>query len=81
MSSSDKSVHKSIQRVKELSHSLNLKADVIQKANEMIKQITDKETLKGRSIDARVATVIFMASRIENQPKPIKSILAFTDCS
>lgn len=65
MSASDKTIQKGMQRIRELSHSLNIKAPVIQKANEMFKSITDSETLKGRSIDARVATIIFMASRYE----------------
>ena len=81
MSAADKSISKGIRRIKELSHSLNLKADVISRSNDMLKQISDKDTLKGKSIDARVATIIFMASRLEQQPKPIKAILAFTDCT
>jgi transcription initiation factor TFIIB len=81
MSGSDRAIQEGMKRIRELSHSLNLKANVIRKANEMFKQITDSGVLKGRSIDARVATLIFMASRYEDQPKAIKSILAFTECS
>ena len=32
-------------------------------------------------MDARVATIIFMASRIVDQHKPIKKILSFTECT
>ena len=47
----------------------------------MYKMIADSGSLKGRSVDARVATVIYMASRFADQPKQIKHILAFTDCT
>lgn len=51
------------------------------KAYELYKQIADEGTLRGRSIDSRVATIIFMASRIVDQHRPIKKILAFTECT
>ena len=81
LSSSDKTIQKGHQRIKELAHCLNLKSQTLNKAFDMYKIISDSQGLKGRSIDARVATIIFMASRYEDQPKPIKTILAFTECS
>lgn len=45
------------------------------KAQEIYKTIEDKG-IKGVSMLAKVATVIFVASRIEKQPKTIKDILA-----
>ena len=45
---------------------MNLKAATVNKAYDMYKQVADEGNLKGRSIDARVATVIFMASRYED---------------
>ena len=38
-------------------------------------------TLRGRSLDARVATVIFIASRLTDSHKPVDKILAFSECS
>lgn len=81
LSSGDKTIQKGHQQIRELSHCLNLKKDTVDKALDLYKQISDLGSMKGRSIDARVATVIFMASRFTEQPKPIKTILAFTDCT
>jgi len=81
LTSSDKTIQRGHQLIRELAHCLNLKAVTIDKAYELYKQIADSGQLRGRSVEARVATVIFMASRFTDQPKPIKTILAFTDCS
>ena len=40
----------------------------------------DLGTLKGKSLDARVATVIFIACRLTDSHEPIDKILAFTEC-
>jgi transcription initiation factor TFIIIB Brf1 subunit/transcription initiation factor TFIIB len=61
--------------IKEMATRLNLKEPVVNKAQEIYKQIEDKG-IKGVSINSKVATVIFIASRIEKQPKTIKDILA-----
>ncbi len=53
---------------------LNLKEPVVNKAQDLFKQIEDKG-IKGVNLLAKVATVIFIASRLENQPKTIKDIL------
>lgn len=53
---------------------LNLKDPAINKACDIYKQIEDKG-IRGVSITAKVATVVFVASRIEKQPKSIKEIL------
>lgn len=38
----------------------------------------DSGMLKGKSVTAKVAAVIFVASRLQNQPRDIKQILAVT---
>lgn len=63
LTSADKTIQRGHQLIKELSHCLNLKAPTIDKSFELYKQIADSGQLRGRSIEARVATVIFMASR------------------
>ena len=60
--------------IKDMATRLNLKEPAINKAYEIYKQIEDKG-IKGVSILAKVATVVFIASRIEKQPKGIKEIL------
>ena len=81
MSNTDKMIQKGHSRIKEISSSLGLKAATIDKAFDLYKQIADDGKLKGRSIDARVATCIFMASRLVDQPKAIKKILVYSDCT
>ena len=63
MTESDKTIIKGHSRIKEVASCLNIKEATIAKALDLFKQITDNNLLKGRSIDARVATVVFMASR------------------
>ena len=41
----------------------------------------DLGTLKGKSQDARVATVIFIATRLTDCVKPVDQILTFSECS
>jgi transcription initiation factor TFIIIB Brf1 subunit/transcription initiation factor TFIIB len=60
---------------------LNLKDACINKAYELYKQINANNDLRGRTVDSRVATVIFMASRLVDQSKPIEKILQFTECT
>lgn len=81
MSNTDKMIQKGHSRIKEISSCLGLKTATVDKAFDLYKQIADDGKLKGRSIDARVATCIFMASRLVDQPKAIKKILVYTDCS
>lgn len=79
MSAADRSITKGLRRIKEVASCLSLKEATITKACDLYKKIADSGELKGKSIDSRVATCIFMASRIVGQPKPIKKILTFSD--
>jgi transcription initiation factor TFIIIB Brf1 subunit/transcription initiation factor TFIIB len=60
--------------IRDLATRLNLKEPVLNKAFEIYKMIEDRG-IRGVSITAKVATVIFMAARIEKQPKGIKEII------
>ncbi len=60
--------------IKDMAQRLNLKEPALNKAYEIYKQIEDKG-IKGVGLPAKVATVIFIASRLEKQPKGIKEIL------
>ena len=44
----------------------------MQKAQELLKKVEDDGRLKGKSMNAKVATIIFITSRQAEQPKPIK---------
>lgn len=62
--------------------SLNMNhADVKFQAFDFLKQIEDKKVLKGKSIDAKVATVIYFAARhCKRQQAPL-DILKYCSCS
>lgn len=47
----------------------------------MLKRVEDNGSLKGKSVNAKVAAIIFVASRQVNQPKNIKSILDATQAT
>lgn len=77
----DQAILKGHARIKEIASYLSLKQPTVDKAFELYKKITDSGQLKGKGQDARVATIIFIASRMTDSHKPIDKILAFTDCS
>jgi transcription initiation factor TFIIIB Brf1 subunit/transcription initiation factor TFIIB len=81
MNSADKTIVKGQQRIKEVAQCINIKDSTIDKSFQLYKQICDSGLLKGMSIDARVATCVFMATRLMDQHKPIKKILQYTECS
>jgi len=60
----DKSITKGQRAIREYAYQLNLKDPTINKANELYKQIEEKGILKGKSVIAKVAAVIFVASRL-----------------
>lgn len=60
---------------------LNLKDILLAKAEEWLKKVEDNGSLKGKSVNAKVAAIIFIASRQVNQPKSIKSILDATQAT
>lgn len=81
MNAADQAILKGHARIKEIASCLSLKQPTIEKSYELYKKIQDLGTLRGRSQDARVATVIFIASRLTDSHKPIDKILAFSECS
>lgn len=78
LNAKDKLITKGLRAIKDYSQPLNLKEPTIHRACDLYKQIEDNGLLKGKSVVAKVAAVIFVASRLQNQPKNIKSILLVT---
>ena len=78
LNAKDKLIQKGLRAIKDFSQNLNLKEMTIHRANELYKKIEDDGVLKGKSVDAKVAAVIFVASRLENQARNIKQILQVT---
>lgn len=78
LNAKDKLITKGLRAIKDYSLHLNLKEGTIVRASKLYKQIEDNGMLKGKSVTAKVAAVIFVASRLQNQPRDIKQILAVT---
>ena len=64
MTAADQAIVKGHARIKEIASCLSLKQATIEKGFELYKKIMDSGQLRGKSIDARVATVIFIATRM-----------------
>lgn len=80
LSAKDKQISKGLRAIKEMAGRLNLKEPTQNRACEIYNKIEVKG-IRGASLMAKVATVIFIASRIEKQPKGIKEILAIDQVS
>ena len=65
-------MNKGFKLLRDLSVQLNIKESLMQKAQELLKKVEDDGRLKGKSMNAKVATIIFITSRQAEQPKPIK---------
>jgi len=74
----DKAMQKGLQRIKEFSSKLNIKDSVRKTADGLFAIVEKSEKLKGKNLDAKVAMLLFVASRKKDQPKQIKDILAIT---
>lgn len=66
MTAKDKLITKGIRSIKDYALHLNLKEGTISKANDLYKLVEDNGMLKGKSVQAKVAAVIFVASRLMN---------------
>lgn len=64
LSAKDKQISKGLRAIRDITTRLNLKEPVFNKACEIYKEIEDRG-IKGISLTAKVATVVFIASRLE----------------
>ena len=55
--------------IKDIAGNLNIKQITIEKSLELYKEVEDSGKLKGKSVNAKVAAVIFVASRKTSAPK------------
>lgn len=77
-SAKDKQKQKGFKLIKDIQTRLNLKEPTVNKAQSLYSQIEDNGQLKGKNSNAKVAAVIFVASRQTGFPKSIKHILETT---
>jgi len=63
-SSDDRSLHKGLAKIKEWSVILNFDEQVVDKAEEQYRKLeTARDTFKGRSIEAIITAILYIASR------------------
>ena len=72
LNSKDKLITKGLRAIKEFALPLNLKEPTVHRASELYNKIESNGMLKGKSVTAKVAAVIFVASRLTGHPKNIK---------
>ena len=76
----EKNITQGFNRIRLVAESLNLNhQDVKNMAFEYLKRIEDNKLLKGKSLDAKVAVVIFMAARNTQKRKKIDDILRYVN--
>lgn len=63
LTTKDKQIIKGQKLIRELKTSLNLKDALVSKAEELLKKVEDDGSLRGKSVNAKVAAIIFVASR------------------
>mmetsp|Transcript_80213 Transcript_80213/g.111060 ORF Transcript_80213/g.111060 Transcript_80213/m.111060 type:complete len:198 (+) Transcript_80213:445-1038(+) len=80
VSTEEKNISKGISRLREVADLLNLRQDdVMNYACELMKKIEKSGDLRGRSMEAKVATIIFTASRATGKARTIAQIWKHTD--
>ncbi|CDW73110.1 transcription initiation factor iib [Stylonychia lemnae] len=76
LNAKDKLISKGLRAIKDYAQMLNMKEGTINMACDIYKEIEDKEILRGKSVNGKVAGAIYYASRKNNQPRSLKKILA-----
>ena len=67
MSSSDKTLIKAFEKIRTMADRMNLGKAIVDRANQLFKQVHNGKHLKGHSTDASVATCLHIACRwVEN---------------
>ena len=67
MSSSVKTLFKAFERIRTMADRMNLGKAIVDRANQLFKQVHNGKHLKGHSTDASVATCLHIACRwVEN---------------
>jgi transcription initiation factor TFIIIB Brf1 subunit/transcription initiation factor TFIIB len=67
-----------LKKITELAAVLNLhQQDFLKKSKEMLYRIEEEKTLKGRSIDSKVAMIIFLIARNLKRPKNVEDITKY----
>jgi len=64
-----------VKKLEEIASLLDLKTNIIERAKENLKKVEESKKLKGRSLEAVLASILFATLKQSNEPKNIKDII------
>ncbi|CAB3368520.1 Hypothetical predicted protein [Cloeon dipterum] len=81
MSSSDRALINAFREINGMADRINLAKTIVDRANNLFKQVHDGKNLKGRSNDAISSACLYIACRQEGVPRTFKEICAVSKVS
>lgn len=81
MSSSDRALIAAFKEISTMADRINLPKTIVDRANNLFKQVHDGKNLKGRSNDAKASACLYIACRQEGVPRTFKEICAVSKIS
>ncbi|XP_057317507.1 transcription initiation factor IIB-like isoform X1 [Hydractinia symbiolongicarpus] len=78
ISGSDRSLLNAIREIGTMASRINLPKTIVDRANQLFKQVHDQKSLKGRSNDAIASACLYIACRQEGVPRTFKEICAIS---
>lgn len=81
MSSSDRALIAAFKEISQMADRINLPKTIVDRANNLFKQVHDGKNLKGRSNDAKASACLYIACRQEGVPRTFKEICAVSKIS
>ena len=81
MSSSDRALITAFREISSMADRINLPKTIVDRANNLFKQVHDGKSLKGRSNDAKASACLYIACRQEGVPRTFKEICAVSRVS
>lgn len=81
MTSSDRALINAFREINNMADRINLPKTIVDRANNLFKQVHDGKTLKGRSNDAIASACLYIACRQEGVPRTFKEICAVSKIS
>lgn len=81
MSSSDRTLINAFREINNMADRINLPKTIVDRANNLFKQVHDGKNLKGRANDAIASACLYIACRQEGVPRTFKEICAVSKIS
>ncbi|KAF6214437.1 hypothetical protein GE061_009180 [Apolygus lucorum] len=81
MSSSDRALINAFKEINSMADRINLPKTIVDRANNLFKQVHDGKNLKGRANDAIASACLYIACRQEGVPRTFKEICAVSKIS